>query len=349
MVALKGKAITDFLKKRPSSCCFIVIYGNDSGMVRERSDIIGKQVVDDLQDAFNAVELTPAALKEQPGLLADEAAALSFMGGQRLVRVRGNEDAVGKASKILLDAVDAGSFEPNAVIIIEAGALRKTAALRKLAENHKRAAALPCYEDSAADLASYIQDALAGENLTIDQEALGQWMQSLPPDRGILRAELEKLILFKGPKEIRNDNNIVSLEDVRHCLADSASEDSFALGDLLLGGKAPALAHAMHRASAAGTSPLGWLRLVQLSTLKLYAARKAMDEGLPSSTALQRQGIVFPAAKQAEQHLRKWPAPRLEQALKMLAEAELDAKQTGVPSGEIIERTALRLAVMAGR
>ena len=351
MVALKGKDIGGFLKKRPAACFLVLIYGGDGGMVRERSDIVARQIVDDLHDPFNTVELTNADLKEHPGRLADEAAALSFMGGQRLIRYRGSDDAISKAVKALLAIVDAGSFEPNALIIIEAGNLRKTAGLRKTIEAHKRTAALPCYEQSAAENGSYIQETLATEGLTIEPEALALWMDALPPDRGILQSELEKLCLYMGPQENRSadDQTAIGLADVKACLADRANDDSFAIGDLIFSGQTKNLARAMQAAKSSGASSLGWLRLVQLTTLKLYSTRKLMEGGMPADGAMRRQGVMFPASKAFQHHLQKWSAPRLEQALTMLADVELEAKTTGAPVDELIERTALRLSVMAQR
>ncbi|MBT7582049.1 MAG: DNA polymerase III subunit delta, partial [Kordiimonadaceae bacterium] len=61
----------------------VLIYGPDEGLVRERATKIAKQVVEDLQDPFLVANIDPDSLKSEPGILADEAAAISMMGGRR--------------------------------------------------------------------------------------------------------------------------------------------------------------------------------------------------------------------------------------------------------------------------
>ena len=87
MVALKGRAVKSFLAARDRNIDAILVYGPDSGLARERALHLAGQVVADLKDPFNALELSDADLKDEPGRLADEIAALSFMGGERAIRL----------------------------------------------------------------------------------------------------------------------------------------------------------------------------------------------------------------------------------------------------------------------
>src|ERR1700761_7238023 len=66
-----------------------LVYGPDSGLVQERAEKLMKSVVPDLADPFNVSDLSETVLESDPARLADEAAAISMMGGRRVVRVRG--------------------------------------------------------------------------------------------------------------------------------------------------------------------------------------------------------------------------------------------------------------------
>ena len=118
MTALKGRAIKSFLAARDKDIAAVLIYGPDSGLARERALLIAGRVVEDLKDPFNALELSDADLKEEPGRLADEIAALSFAGGERVIRLRTSGEGAVKAVQTLLDGLDSGHLKPNGMVIV---------------------------------------------------------------------------------------------------------------------------------------------------------------------------------------------------------------------------------------
>ena len=168
MGALKGKAIDRFVAKRDPSISAVLIYGPDAGLVRERADTLAKSVTPDFKDPFNYIDLTDADIKTEPSRLADEAAALSFSGGERVVRIRTAGDGAAGAAKVLVDGLDGGSIKSNALVIIEAGELTKAAKIRKLFEAAKFAAAIPCYEDTPEDVKSLATQRAAEEGLSFE-------------------------------------------------------------------------------------------------------------------------------------------------------------------------------------
>ena len=78
-----------FAAAPPKTLRVALLFGPDSGLVRERAEKLMKSVVPDISDAFNVADLSEAVLDADPARLADEAAAISMMGGRRVVRVRG--------------------------------------------------------------------------------------------------------------------------------------------------------------------------------------------------------------------------------------------------------------------
>ena len=73
----------------PKDLRVALVYGPDAGLVQERAEKLLKSVVPDLTDPFNVTDLSETVLLADPARLADEAAAISMMGGRRVVRVRG--------------------------------------------------------------------------------------------------------------------------------------------------------------------------------------------------------------------------------------------------------------------
>lgn len=351
MTALKGRAIKDFLAARSKDVAAVLVYGPDAGLARERALAIAGQVVDDLKDPFNALELSDADLKDEPGRLADEISALSFAGGERAIRLRTNGEAAAKAAELLLSGLDGGHVKPNGVVIIEAGDLSPRSALRKAFEKAKRGVALPCYADGPADVRAMAQEAARAEDLRFDDDALDLAVSLLGDDHGVSRAEIGKLILYKGPAMLRSGPATITLEDVRASLVDGLGDAMDDTAAAAADGAPARLAAALHKAASAGASPIGLLRALQRSFARLKAAQDLMDQGQSAASAMKRlrPPVFFAEERAFENRLYKWRGPKLDRALRMLIDAELDAKTTGAPQREIVERAALRLAAMAER
>lgn len=352
MVALKGRAIKEFLASRALDIDAVLIYGPDGGLVRERADALARMLVNDFKDPFNYIELTDADLKEEPGRLSDEAAALSFAGGERVVRLRTSGEAAAKPAGNFLRALDAGHVKPNGLVIIEAGELGPRSGLRKAFEKAKRAAALPCYADAPADVRAMAQDAASAEELRFDEDALDLAVAVLGEDRGVSRAEIDKLILYKGPKDLRTGPGTITLEDVRASLVDGLGDAMDDAAAACADGAPARLSAALHKAGAAGASPIGLLRALQRQFARLQTAQSFVDSGDSAASAMKKlkPPVFFAEQRAFEQRLYKWrDGARLAQALRMLIGAEMEAKSSGAPQREIVERAALRLSLMARR
>ena len=351
MAALKGKAIKSFLAARDERIAAVLLYGPDSGLARERALLLAARVVADLKDPFNALELSDTELKEEPGRLADEITALSFAGGERVIRLRTSGEAAVKAVQNLLDGLDSGHLKPNGMVIIEAGELTPRSGLRKAFEKAKCGVALPCYADGPADVRSLAQEAAAAEELRFDPDALDLVVAILGEDHGISRAEIDKLILYKGPSSVRKGPASISLEDVRASLVDGLGDAMDDTASAVADGAPAKLAAALHKAAAAGASPIGLLRALQRNFMRLKTAQDLIEGGASAAAAMKklRPPVFFAEERAFENRLYKWRGPKLDRALRMLVDAELDAKATGAPQREIVERAALALAVMGSR
>lgn len=349
MTALKGRAIKAFLAKPDPDTPAILVYGPDAGLVRERAGLLARRIVEDLNDPFNAIELTDGDLRDEPGRLADELSALSFAGGERVVRLRTSGEASVKAAQTLIDGLDSDAVKPNGLVVIEAGDLGPRSGLRKLFEKAKRGAALPCYADGPADVRELAKDMARDEGLSVDEDALNLLVSMLGDDHGLTRSELDKLILFKGPKSARKGAGAVTVEDVRASLADGPGEALDEATAAALDGAPRALSVALYKAEAAGASPIGLLRGLQRQVARVRTAKAHMDGGDSPSAAMKklRPPVFFAEQRSFEQRLGKWPSRRLALVARMLVETELEAKTTGAPQREIVERAALRIAVMA--
>src|SRR6516164_4406411 len=89
---LPASRIAAFLQRPDRTIRAVLLYGPDTGLVRERAETLARTVCPDLKDPFRVADLSGSTLAADPARLADEAAQMSLMGGRRVVRVRDAAD-----------------------------------------------------------------------------------------------------------------------------------------------------------------------------------------------------------------------------------------------------------------
>jgi len=316
----------------------VLVFGPDSGLVRERAESLMKSVVDDLADAFRVSDLDDSALVSDPARLFDEAAAISMLGGRRVVRVRGAGNSLAKLFESFLD-------EPkgDALVVVEGGDLAKGTGLRKLFEEADNAAAIACYPDTARDLFDVVRGALKAEGFAIAPEALEDAVGRLGSDRGVTRREIEKLALYcHGRKQ-------VTLEDVRAVLGDEAEARVDEAIDATGSGDLARLDLALERLWIAGTSPVQVLRQAMSHFQRVLLVAAEAKRGASAEEAMRklRPPVHFSRTASFKAQTQRWSGPRLADALDLLLEAEALAKTTAVPAEAACARTLFSIAAMA--
>ncbi len=133
---IKPAQIASFLRQPDSAVRAILVYGPDGGLVRERTEILARNVLgEDLSDPFRCTALYGETLANDPARLADEAAALSLIGGSRVVFIRKAVDSLTPVFKSFFsDPVG------ESLILVEAEELSARSSLRKAFEDSSLAA-----------------------------------------------------------------------------------------------------------------------------------------------------------------------------------------------------------------
>jgi DNA polymerase-3 subunit delta len=335
---VKSHEADRFVAKPPPKIAAALIYGPDQGLVRERAEAMALGVVPDLNDAFRVSELDDAALSTDPARLADEAAALSMMGGRRVVRVRGAGNGLAKLFEQFLD-----DPKGDALTVVEAGDLAKSAGLRKVFEEADNAAAIACYPDSARDLPDLLRNALKAEGLAIGPEALDDAVARLGSDRGVTRREIEKLALYAhGQKSI-------SIEDVRATMGDESEIRAEEVCDAAGEGDVKRLDFTLARLWAADQSPVMVVRAAMSHFQRLLAAKSAVERKESLDTAMRKMWppVHFSRVGAFKAQVARWNEDRLGDALDLLLETEVLCKTTAIPAEAALGRALLNIAAMA--
>lgn len=309
--------------KADKAPALILVYGPDEGGVMETARSLRASYLGREPDPLQYAQFDDTAFTGQPGLLADEAAAIPMFGDNKLVHVRGGGGKAPEAAKLYLNGLQ-DDVPARSLVVIEAGSLRPTAALRKLAEGHPQAMALPCYLLEAQDIARVARDYLESENYRIEAAALDLLTARLTTDRGLMQRDLEKLVLYKGPLSKNDPTGMIALNDVDAVLGNSAQASFDQLIDSVALGRVSKADNVLDLLFAGGTPADATLPAMRLHFQTLHLVLGLIESGTPQNAALSsfRPPLHFRRKPLVENQLRLWSRRKVARALSLLQEAE---------------------------
>ena len=345
MIISKRPDVERFLKGPDAGVRAALIYGRDRGGVRERADRLARVVTANPDDPFDTALLNDDELGD--GRLEGELAAISMMGGRRLVRVRFTGEKAGpdKTAAEALTAHADGKLNPDAFLLIEAGALGRDSALRKVAEKAAACATIPCYDDEPGDVARLVRESLAADKVGLDSQALELFVSHLPRERGVARQEMERLALWLGPGSGRIAGP-ADLEDFlgvepEASLTDAAT-DAF-------GGKLAAAQAGLRRAAAEGEGGPAAVRAMGMHLARLRRILTLAANGVGLAEAAKASGVFWKNEREMLRQARAWTLEHLLALHPEVLAADMACKTAGAPDNLLAERLALTIAGRARR
>ena len=341
MAQIKANMVDSYIRKPNPAHKIILIFGQDTGLIAERADRMSQFYLHDNSDPFASLRLDSSEIAADPLRLADEANTIPLFGGCRVIMIQqsGNKSIQPALEPLLSTPPD------DAYIIIKAGDLKKTAAIRKSIENADCAIALPCYVDARDALNGIINEELAGADLSITDDARAMLLDNLGADRMASRAEIQKLCLYA-----MHEGEITE-QDIEDIVGDAASHqidmviDSAALG--LMG----ELDRQLRQILGAGQQPsmiaTACLRHFQM----LERCLNLMDKGTPPQAALDRSAprLHFKRKAKVQSQLRIWNSKKASRACELLATSLANSRKHYHLSQTIISETLLMIAATAQR
>ena len=339
--------INSYLEKLDPGLRAVLIFGKDDGLIRERRDIIARQILPEPADPFCLCLLSPEQVREDLARIADEMAAVSMTGGRRLVRLDNAGDTETGSVKNAL-AMNTG----DALLLVTAGDLAPRSTLRSLFEKERGMLSIACYSDSTENLSSMITSHFRRHNIEAAREVVAYLTQHLGNDRLVTRAELEKISFYLNAREgDEGPSKTLTLEETRALTSDAST---LTLGDIAsatTGRDQARLAGLLDKAAIEGIGSIEILRTVQARLQQLHLVRGQMDEGTPLKEALKhlRPPLFFKERDAFVAHLRSWPKKRLLSALDYAVRAEAECKKTGSPDFTIASKTCLDISRASGK
>lgn len=343
MAQKKAYEVDAWLAKPDPRVSIVLLYGPDRGLVAERAKAFAGKTGLPLDDPFSVVRLDGSEVDRDEGRLLDEARTVPMFSERRLLWVRN-----AGAQKALAEDVKALTSDParDAVILIEAGDLKKGVGLRAVVEAADNAMALPCYADEARDIDTVIDDELRKAGMSMTLEARQALRRNLGGDRLASRGEIEKLVLYAhGQAEI-------GLDDVKATSGDVSGLSFDAAVDALLEGRIADFDTAFTRHCQSGGQPFLVLSSAMRQLQTIQAMRGQMDAGgrnAASVVAAARPPVFFSRRKLVEKALERWSSEALGRALNRLQTAVLQTRRRPDLSIALARQALLGIAVESAR
>jgi DNA polymerase-3 subunit delta len=331
---LSTRDAASYFAKPDAAKAGLLIYGADAMRVAlKRQQVIAALLGPSAEEEMRLTRMMGADVRKDPAMLMDAIKAVGFFPGLRAVFV---EDANDTCAPAILSAL--GAWQPgDAQIIVSAGALKPTSKLRKGFETGPQVYAAGIYDNPPTR--DEIEQTLRAAGMPIPQGEVMALLTTLAKDLdpGDFRQTIEKITLFK-----LGDDTPLTATDIAACAPTSTEA---AIDDVLMvvaDGRAHDIGPVMQKLAAQGATPVG----LCIGAMRHFRAlhRAACDtSGRPALFGPNRDRMLAQS--------RRWGAARLETALTVLTDTDLDLRSAGqnAPALALVERAFIRLAMLGNR
>ncbi|MEZ5840354.1 MAG: DNA polymerase III subunit delta [Hyphomicrobiales bacterium] len=338
MTTPKGAALERFLQAPDPDTPLVLVFGPDTGLVAERTRAIIAAAIGTSDDPFAIVQLDGDAIASDPPAWPTKptpyrclAAAVPFASASVAAR--------SCRPRSVFDQPPA-----DAIIVIEAGDLKKNAPIRRRFEQARAAVAIACYPDTGQDLEKLIDREFAEAGLAIDHDARAALVAQLGADRLASRAEIEKLKLYAmGTGKVTHADVVAVSGDASAIMIDEVV-------DAAMTGRLAAIDHGLARLAGTGIHPSA-ITAIQRHTQLLHRLSADVENGRRASAVVEHlmPPPHFKRKAAVATALEAWNCRRLERALELVDEAQLDARQRPEMAFSLIGALLFRLGRAATR
>lgn len=307
MVAVKTYEADRFLSRPVAGIAVYLVHGSDAGLVNERARLIARTNVTDPSDPFQLVRMDGDDIASDPLKLVDEANSVGLFGGKRALWVQTGSRSIQQPVEMLLDVPP-----QDCIVVLEAGAMKRDAPLRKLCESRKNAVSIECYPDNARDLEQLIDRELTEAGLSVDRDARDMLTHLLGLDRLTTRAELAKLKLFAHGRDR------ITIEDVRGIIADASGLETDDAVNAAFSGKLSEVEAILSRVFTSSTNGSVLIGSALRHAVTLHRTCLDIEAGLPTEAAVEKAKRT-PFGRAIAQQIRLWSSARAARAIETLA------------------------------
>jgi DNA polymerase-3 subunit delta len=297
----------------------ILFHGFDAGLISDLYARTAKALVPD-NDPFRVADLSADIIKDEPNKLYDEAFAMSFTGGRRLIKIANADNTI---TKIFKEYFEKGAGDAL-IILSGSSSLSSSSSLVKLFQGLENAAVVPCYFDEGTGLTNLIRDEMETYGIKVSKAAMDYLSSNLGGDRLVSKGELEKLSIYMG------DEKTVSLEAAQACVGDTANQSMMDLNYAVSEGNHVEVQHLLDRLYNEGMPSVAILRSLIYHFQKIFKVSSEIVSGKLPDQAVGglRPPVNFKYKPRFIAMMKAWNIGLTQKAMSILSAAEVDCKST---------------------
>ena len=337
---LSGRDAARYFAKPEPHRTGLLIFGADAMRVAlKRQEVIAGLIGPEGEAEMRLTRIAASELRSDPALLSDAMKAQGFFPGPRVAFVEDAADGLAGTIRAAL----ADWREGDAQLIVTAKQLNARSALRKAFEAHNNAFAVGIYNEPPSREEIEAELARAGlkpdRDAMIDLTALSRML-----DPGDFRQTLEKLSLYKY-----GDDSPATSDDVAACAPSSTEAALDDVLNIVAEARSGEIGPVMRKLESQGVQPVGLCIGATRHFRTLHAA--ACDPGgAGAGIARVRPPVFGPCRDRMVRQASKWGVHRLEQAIGILIDTDLQLRSAQrAPAMALMERALIRLAMLGAR
>lgn len=318
--------VDNFLKKVAETEIFgCLVFGPEADLVSYRSEIISKKIIADLSDPFLVVNLSKQRIAADPAILVDEFMAMPMFGDRKLIMVKDVDLATTQALKLLFSNHSLQQQKIGNFLLIQAGDLEKSSALRKLCEDSQKFAAIACYQENTITTKRFIAEELQKRGLKFSTKVLEMLSEQCGTNRQMIISEVDKLDTFLGQEKLVNESVIENL---------NGAEAEVSMNELVMSFASKNFTQSLlvtEKLFRGGAEIVVMLRFLSGYFQKLYLSKIEIEQDKISvEEVIRRRQIFFKIENQFRKNLQDLEIKFIIQVLDQLEKLEAMVKSGGV-------------------
>jgi DNA polymerase-3 subunit delta len=315
----------------------ILLFGQDQGLIFSAASSIRQTTFQEEFADFDLETFFGGDLNVERFLSSCQ--SYPFLAPRRLVILKDADRLSPAAMQSLLQHLKRPSS--TSLLLVLAGNLEGSNALRKAFEASSTAWCMPFYTLEGRELRQWLSTQLQTEGFQVESDALHYLCEHLAGDTRNSRQELDKLILFMG------EQRRIQLEDVLAMVGETTSHSAFGLTAAITAGQLNEALTILEKLLESGEEPIALLGMISQRLRRLALGHELLAQGKePRSVAAQLQ-VFWKEQAQFFAQSQSIPMRKLADGLLSCLEADRQLKggsDTPIPAGQVMERLVMRLA-----
>lgn len=334
---LKGPEIARYLARPDPSRPALLIHGQDAMRVAlKRAEAVRALVGEKADEEMRLTRMLGGGLKKDPAQLIDAVREVGFFPGPRVVLVEDTPDSAADAVRGALE----GWRQGDAVVVVTAGQLSKSSALRKLFETHGQAVCAPVYDDPPGEeeITRWMADAGLHQ---VPRDALREMtILARALDPGDLRQTIEKIGLYK-----HGDDSPLTPEEIAALAPATIEADLDELIHTVAERRDGDFGPLMRRIDQQGIVPVT-ICIAALRHFRALHLAAADPAGPGVALARARPPVFGPRRDRMARQAQSWGMGPLEEAVSLLISTGMVLRSASrAPQMALVERALLRLVM----